>query len=318
MPSTGGSDAEQQEPRSGIGALETRPASPFTGRTLGSRPSLAGLYLRVLLTALPGLYETDTAGERQMPGEGLALLGVRAEPRALQRYRELCGFPAGRAMPATYPHVLAFPLTLAMMAAPEFSCSPLGLVHIDERIRIHRPLLADEPLDLYLRSTPLEVHPRGETFAILTEARADGAVVWCEESTLLHRLPGAPGRRGGPGELSECPRGESEAWVLPRSLGRRYARVSGDRNPIHLYGLSARALGFQAPIAHGMWMAARSLAALGAPLAPAFTLHLSVTRPRTLPGRVVFTHSASDWRQRFELRCADRPELVHLQGTLEP
>ena len=50
-------------------------------------------------------------------------------------------------------------------------------------------------------------------------------------------------------------------WRLPGDLGRRYAAVSGDRNPIHLYALTAKAFGFPRQIAHGMWSKARCLAA---------------------------------------------------------
>ena len=53
-------------------------------------------------------------------------------------------------------------------------------------------------------------------------------------------------------------------WRLPEGLGRAYAGVSGDVNPIHLHALSAKAMGFPRAIAHGMWTAARTLAALGA------------------------------------------------------
>ncbi len=51
-------------------------------------------------------------------------------------------------------------------------------------------------------------------------------------------------------------------WKLAGDLGRRYGAVSGDRNPIHLYPLTAKAFGFPTNIAHGMWTLARSLSAL--------------------------------------------------------
>ncbi len=51
-------------------------------------------------------------------------------------------------------------------------------------------------------------------------------------------------------------------WKLPGDLGRRYAAASGDRNPIHLHALSAKAFGFPRAIAHGMWTKARCMAAL--------------------------------------------------------
>ena len=51
---------------------------------------------------------------------------------------------------------------------------------------------------------------------------------------------------------------------LAKDLGRRYAAISGDYNPIHLGALSAKLFGFKQAIAHGMWSKARCLAALDA------------------------------------------------------
>src|SRR5699024_9141265 len=48
-------------------------------------------------------------------------------------------------------------------------------------------------------------------------------------------------------------------WKLPADIGRRYAAVSGDRNPIHLSNITAKALGMPGAIAHGMYAAGRML-----------------------------------------------------------
>ena len=64
-------------------------------------------------------------------------------------------------------------------------------------------------------------------------------------------------------------------WKLPGDLGRRYAAVSGDHNPIHLYGLTAKAFGFPRQIAHGMWSKARCLAALDGRLPDAVTVEVA-------------------------------------------
>ena len=45
-------------------------------------------------------------------------------------------------------------------------------------------------------------------------------------------------------------------------LGVKYAQVSGDWNPHHLWTWSSRLLGYKAPIAHGMWTMARCLSYL--------------------------------------------------------
>ena len=77
-------------------------------------------------------------------------------------------------------------------------------------------------------------------------------------------------------------------WRLSGDLGRRYAAVSGDHNPIHLYPLTAKALGFKRQIAHGMWSLARCVAAVENRLPDAVTVDAAFKKPIFLPGSVAF------------------------------
>lgn len=79
--------------------------------------------------------------------------------------------------------------------------------------------------------------------------------------------------------------------------GRRYAAVSGDVNPIHLYPLTARAAGMPGPIAHGMWTFARSVAALGH-TSSAATARVWFERPVRVPS-TVDVHYPTDTAGRF-------------------
>jgi acyl dehydratase len=51
-------------------------------------------------------------------------------------------------------------------------------------------------------------------------------------------------------------------WSLDAASGRRYAALSGDWNPIHLWPWSARLMGMRAPIIHGMHTLGRACAEL--------------------------------------------------------
>ena len=65
--------------------------------------------------------------------------------------------------------------------------------------------------------------------------------------------------------------------------------MSGDRNPIHLYPLSAKLFGFKRAIAHGMWKKARCLAALEGRLPEAVSVDVRFKKPLLIPGRVEFS-----------------------------
>ncbi len=230
--------------------------------------------------------------------------------------------------------MLAFPLHLALMTDPSFPFPAIGLVHISNRITQHRSVRADETLALRVWPTQLERHPRGRQFSIHTEATVDGEVVWEEVSTNLRRGGeggGGSGDGGGGGRQSLSapdareprspgrePLPASATWRLPGDLGRRYASVSGDINPIHMHSLSARLFGFPSAIAHGMWTKARCLAALSAKLPDAFQVEVSFRRPILLPATVEFAQAWSDaGTVRFEVRDAKKA-TPHLDGSLSP
>jgi len=81
---------------------------------------------------------------------------------------------------------------------------------------------------------------------------------------------------------------DRDVVVLPADLGRAYAAVSGDTNPIHLYAVTSRAFGFPRPIIQGMWTQARVLAALAGRLGPTYTAIGTFTKPILLPGTATF------------------------------
>lgn len=209
---------------------------------------------------------------------------VEVDRGHLAAYDRVCGFRLRDELPPTYPHVLAFPLAMDLLTGP-FPFSPLGLVHVANRIEQRRPLRADERLDLRLWAEALRPHDRGRQFDVVAEARVGGEAVWLDRSTYLHRETGGASSTG---DRSEPPAADA-IWRLPGDAGRRYARVSGDNNPIHTHRLIAKALGQPGTIAHGMWTKARALAALEAELPGAFAVDVRFKLPLPIPGRATFS-----------------------------
>jgi acyl dehydratase len=219
---------------------------------------------------------------KELPGRELTR-SVEVDRGHLAAYDRVCGFRLRDELPATYPHVLAFPLAMELLTGP-FPFSPLGLVHVGNRIEQLRPLRADERLDLRLWAEDLRPHDRGRQFDVVAEASVGDELVWRDRSVYLHRENG--GSKGG--DRSEPPPTRA-VWRLPKDLGRRYAKVSGDNNPIHTHPLLAKALGQPGTIAHGMWTKARCLAALEGTLPDAYTVDVRFKLPLRIPGRATFS-----------------------------
>ena len=280
----------------------------MSARTLTSSPGLAGPYLRAALGALP----LPGSRPRTLADRELRLPGVTVDRHHLATYAQVCGFGLTDALPGTYPHVLGFPLQMQLMSAGDFPFPLLGLVHVANRIQVHRPVGAEETLDLTVRAADLRPHERGQQVDLVTEVDVAGERVWESTSTYLHRGGGsAPGR---PRPVRDPATGGA-IWRLDGGLGRRYAAVSGDRNPIHLHPWTARAFGFPRAIAHGMWTAARCLAALEGRLPAAYMQDVAFRRPVLLPGTVAFTAQELDDRWTLDLRDVRRG-TPHLSGTV--
>jgi acyl dehydratase len=288
-------------------------------RTLDSPPGILPLYAKAAVPMIPGasLLPFLPGGGGEVPEIELRLDGVRAERDAVAAYDRVCGFTLRDELPPTYPHMLAFPLHMAVMSDRSFPFGAVGLVHVENRIEQHRPIGIGEEIALAVRPTPLRPHPKGRTFSLITEARVGEELAWESESTMLRRGGGedAPKRDGAGGEAAPELRPTAE-WRLPGDLGRRYGAVSGDRNPIHMHSLTAKPLGFKAAIAHGMWTKARCLAALQNRLPGAFGVEVRFRKPIFLPGRVEFLSAGEDVID-FAVRDAKRG-TAHLDGRLWP
>ena len=103
--------------------------------------------------------------------------------------------------------------------------------------------------------------------------------------------------------------------MLAADTGRRYAAVSGDRNPIHLSSLAAKAFGFPRAIAHGMYTASLALASVGAARGDAFDWSVDFFKPVLLPSTVSVRVAAG-----ARTASTSRPgaAVPHLTGTVTP
>jgi hypothetical protein len=204
-------------------------------KTLDSSPSILPLYARAALPMIPGasLLPFVPGGGGEIPdGLDLELPGVVAKPEDVAAYAKVCGFALRDTLPPTYPHMLAFPLHMAVMSDGSFPFGAVGLVHVENSIAQKRPIGIDEEMTIRVRPTKLQPHPKGKTFSLETEVRVDGKVVWESVSTMLRRGKGDDSVKQEWSFVSlpaEAPAGAE--WKLSGDLGRRYAGVSGDRNP---------------------------------------------------------------------------------------
>ncbi len=279
----------------------------MTTTELTGAPHLAALYVKAAATA------PLRRGE-SLPGTEYVRQDVTVDPEHLAEYDRVCGFGVRDQLPVTYPHVLSFPMAVRLMTDPEFPFPLVGLVHVANTITQHRPLLVTDSLTQRVRVGNLRPHPKGRQFDVITETEVGGTTVWTEASTYLRRgRPDDSAERGQ--RVPEIEAGAPTAtWAVPSDVGRRYAAVSGDGNPIHMHPLSAKAFGFPKAIAHGMWSKARCLAAFEGRLPEAYTADVEFAKPILLPSKVDFTERLVEDGRGFALHS--RSGKPHLRGAV--
>lgn len=271
---------------------------------LHSPDSRASLYLRA-------------ASKRKISGHALPTGGLRSlihvQPGNLEAYRRLCHFTDEGRLPATYPHVMAFTLQLQLLTSHDFPFPLLGLVHLHNRIDVLRPLGGIDELRFAVYADNLQAHAKGGTFDLVTEAEDGLGLLWRETSRMLVRGLKLDGQADDSQEHAPSALPEMNRWYADTDIGRRYAMVCGDYNPIHLSAISARLFGFPKAIAHGMWSSAMALAALRTHIPTSgYRFEVAFRKPVHLPSEVIL--SASEAGPAGELRLDGQGGLLHMVG----
>lgn len=253
----------------------------------------------------------------------------------LRAYRHVVGAVDDGLLPPCAPQVLASPLHTQILGDKRFPLPALGMVHVENRIDELAPIAVRGglALDVTARVAGHVLHDRGVTFDIVTTVELDGATVWTSTMTALVRAQAAGVPKQEPTAKQDKPRPTAIGSVLssstvrvPADQGRRYARVSGDANPIHLSALSAKPFGFPRAIAHGMWTLARALSEVHDALPPVAAsprrIDCRFVRPVLLPSTIVVDARVIDGARGVALHVMperkDRKGAPHLVGSIVP
>lgn len=257
-------------------------------------------------------------GGTELPEQTLERL-VRPDRSEVAAYNEVCGFATTDVLPVTYPHVLGFPLSMQLMTGRSFPMPVLGMIHVGNTITVHRPVPADAELRVRVHAEGPYRHRRGAEVDLITEVSDGSGLLWHESSSYL--------AKGSKLAADLEPRPPLD-WPVPPAnahvreariggdIGRRYGSVSGDRNPIHLHAVTARAFGFKRAIAHGMWTLANSLAVAGMPFDPPYQVSAAWRKPVLLPANVRLLTSTEDEELRVWL-TGPTSDTVHVVATVQ-
>lgn len=273
-------------------SLVPEPAG-ITFEKLPAVPSLLGLYGKAAFDQVPVVGTTRKPDT--MPTTGYEVSGIRVSAAELAAYVRNTGLRLSDELPLTYPFLLSFPVAMQLMTGKDFPFAAMGSVHLRNEVTSTRALHVGEELLLRVWAENLREHSAGLLVDMVSEIYTEGEPdpAWRQVSTFLSRrrtsltppkdAPRPP--RPEPPTAGEIGDPTTTLRVDETMIGK-YAEISGDRNPIHVSGVGAKAFGFPGTIAHGMWTAAALLAPVEGRIPDKVRYTVQFGKPVILPARL--------------------------------
>jgi hypothetical protein len=235
------------------------------------------------------------------------------QPKHCNKYNTLTQWKPGLAalVHPNYFQTLSLPLQLEMLVNKDFPFAPMGLVHVANQITVNQLPNQSDSLHLNTRFGNIYLHKKGWLFEVITSAspvlknNLKNPLMHAtsfylarmkHDNNLINNKPQAPDW------LQTLDENQCNVPVVTHSMkfasdiGRKYASVSGDYNPIHLYALSAKLFGFKKAIAHGMFSKAIIVSRLAGEFAfykGAFEIETLFKQPISLPSEAMLSYAHS-------------------------
>jgi len=283
-------------------------------------PSLIKMYPRMMTSKKPSILKE---GQTYSPLHA-RIENITADPQLVNQFAEVCSYPKDmQVLPIPYPHILAAPLQMALLNHKAFPVKLLGLVHIGNSITQHRAINLQDVMDIETSISGYEDTPKGQIFRMNTEIFSSGEIVWEETLIFLARKknkgkkkPKKKNKRADNVVPESMVGTKVTSWNIKANMGRRFAKVSGDVNPIHLADFSAKLFGFKKAIIHGVWTMSRSIAELEEHnQLKKVKIDVDFKLPVFMPTWVSFQHRTSDDQIEFSVKDS-AGEKPHMSGRV--
>ena len=183
------------------------------------------------------------------------------DSKELNAYNRLCSWEDNECFPLCFPYVMGGALHLQLLKL--LPVPAMGLLHLRSEIKLLKAIDMTSPCELVCRTGESTISPQGYEFEALSFLEQGGEICWSCKATFLRRGNFSGATDSQTSTLRKLdylnPQG---SFYVPRNIGRKYARLCGDYNPIHISTPTAWLFGLKRSIAHGMWVVARAIALL--------------------------------------------------------
>ncbi|MCW8107380.1 MaoC/PaaZ C-terminal domain-containing protein [Alteromonas ponticola] len=237
------------------------------------------------------------------------------DPIHYQSYCALVDWDEKNSLHPLYSQMMSLGLQMQCLADKRNPFPLLGLVHISndvwQSMHLDRHLL----LSLHAKLGELKAHPKGWVIDVIIEGHQQGTCVYRADASYLMRIHAPHVAKG----TQKQQKGRQVFWEtyqhaahvhIPDNIGRKYARISNDYNPIHLFTITAKLFGFKQAIAHGMWSLAKCYSLLETDKHETKNIHLNADflKPVLLPAECVLMKNSGETETQFVLLNSETSE----------
>lgn len=243
---------------------------------------------------------------------------IKLDGSNVKKYNSFFSIKAS--LPVPYLYIIAMRSQLALMNDKSFPIALMGLVHLGNELRIIEKIDTSKPLKLET-SVLVPAKEEGSLFPVLHVKYFQGnkLVATCESNYIAKRKRKTE-KKAETEEMAEPVEARkvihTEDLTFPKDIAWKYARISGDYNPIHLSSFFAKNFGFKSSIAHG-WCSASRVYAIVEKIKQKELNYIKVTfkTPIPLPQKVKVTlYENTDGTTGF--RVTNKKDEMCLEGTV--
>jgi hypothetical protein len=223
----------------------------------------------------------------------------------------------GSATPFVYIYILAQQAQAALMLQKAFTIAIPGLVHIANRLEEINPIDYSAPFDI-LATVDVDYKTEGSLIPVFNvEFTQKGIVVAQCQSTYLAKRKSNKAKNNTVVENPVTNPFLEQVLPIPANAGRQYAKIAGDRNPIHTSTLLAKVFGFKRPIAHGWYLVSKIVRQCELEKKKAFKfIEVEFKAPVFLPGDILLqVEEQPDGTLVFSAQSKETGKLI-LSGSL--
>ncbi len=253
-------------------------------------PSTVGLVTRILSPRL------SVKRGQFLSAPSWQVKGFSFNKDQLNEYNRFCKFDSP-SLPLTYLFVASQHAQLSYLSQKGMAVKLLGLVHVSIEFYQQQVISLEQQFELRVHLGEQSWTDKGLQFDLEVEFYSSDELKVGFVSRYLYLQPVSDSKKRS--ERSSRGNVDGSLWSahgqvsFADDIGKRYASVSKDYNPIHISPLLARVFGFRQPLVHGMYSAALLLRSqpMSAPSKASFRFK----RPIFMPSQAQIIEQGDRW-----------------------